>query len=73
MSPKNSTFDNHVIHYYGLSVGIKIRIMDSVGDSEVDGDSSTNQQPVFYSWGYTFQYENNDDEKSKLHGKLYSI
>ena len=35
--------------------------LDSVGDSEVDGDSSTNQQPVFYSWGYTFQYENNDD------------
>ena len=35
--------------------------LDSVGDSEVDGDSSINQQPVFYSWGYTFQYENNDD------------
>ena len=38
--------------------------LDSVGDSEVDGDSSTNQQPVFYSWGYTFQYENNDDGPS---------
>ena len=35
--------------------------LDSIGDSEADGDSSTNQQPVFYSWGYTFQYESNDD------------
>ena len=35
--------------------------LDSIGDSEGDGDSSTNQQPVFYSWAYTFQYESNDD------------